>query len=158
MLLRRPDARFTAENLARSLVFSAVAGLRLGMDILERERVSLSRVTGHGGFFKTTDAGQRLLAAALNAPVTVMESAGEGAAESRRLAAEGGAWGVALLAAYMAQKDEGETLEAYLENKVFAGAASKTLPPDEADRQGFLKYMELYKAGLQAVKTAADIF
>jgi len=144
LLCRKPDAKLSPGNLMRSLVLSAVASLRLGMDILAREGVRLERVTGHGGFFKSKGTGQRLLAAALDTPVTVMASAGEG-----------GAWGIALLAAYMAQKNQGETLEEYLEQNVFAGSAGVRMTPEERDRLGFARYMARYRAGLDAVKAAA---
>ena len=146
LLCRGPGARLTPENLMRSLVFSAVSGLRLGMDILAREQIRLSCVTGHGGFFKSGTAGQRLLAAALDTPVTVMASAGEG-----------GAWGMALLAAYMGQKKPGESLEDYLA-KVFAAGMCSTLEPLEEDRQGFTRYFECYQAGLAAAGAAAGAF
>jgi len=144
LLCRRPDAKLTPGNFMRSLVFSAVASLRLGMDILAREGVQLDRVTGHGGFFKSRGAGQRLLAAALDTPVTVLACAGEG-----------GAWGVALLAAYMVQKNW-LSLEEYLEQNVFAGSAGIRVMPNEQDQKGFARYMACYTAGLDAVKTAAD--
>jgi len=146
LLCRGPGARLTPENLMRSLMLSAVAGLRLGMDILAREHIRLERVTGHGGFFKSGGAGQRLLAAALDTPVTVMDSAGEG-----------GAFGMALLAAYMGQKQAGEPLEDYLA-KVFAAEASSTCQPREEDRQGFARYIERYKSGLAAAEWAAGAF
>ena len=146
LLCRGPGARLTPENLMRSLVFSAVAGLRLGMDILAREQIRLSRVTGHGGFFKSGTAGQRLLAAALDTSVTVMASAGEG-----------GAWGMALLAAYMGQKKPGEPLEDYLA-KVFTASACASVAPQGQDRQGFARYLERYKAGLGAAGAAAGAF
>ncbi|MCL2494633.1 MAG: FGGY-family carbohydrate kinase [Oscillospiraceae bacterium] len=140
LLCRGPGARLTPENLMRSLLFSAVAGLRLGMDVLAREGIGLERVTGHGGFFKSGTAGQRLLAAALDTPVTVMACAGEG-----------GSWGMALLAAYMEQKKAGEPLEGYLADRVFAGAADSCVAPCDEDRQGFARYFERYKAGLAGV-------
>jgi len=153
LLCRGPGTRLTPENLMRSLVFSAVAGLRLGMDILAREQIHLDRVTGHGGFFKSGTAGQRLLAAALDTPVMVMGSAGKAGAH----AAEGGAFGMALLAAYMGQKKAGESLEDYL-TKVFTAGMCSTLAPDEQDRLGFARYMENYKAGLAGMKATAGAF
>jgi len=145
LLLRRPESQFTPANLMRSLVFSATASLRLGMDILAREQVQLDRITGHGGFFKSPGP-QQLMAAALNTPVSVMESAGEG-----------GAWGIALLAAYFAQKSDGETLENYLEQRVFATQKSLTVAPNEVDRQGFEAYMLRYKAGLSIARVAGEL-
>ena len=97
----------------RTHLFSSLGALKIGMDILfELEKVKIDQLLGHGGFFKTREVGQRMMAAAMNVPVSVMETAGEG-----------GAWGIALLAAYMVRKTDGEPLEAYLAGKVFAGRA-----------------------------------
>jgi sugar (pentulose or hexulose) kinase len=130
----------------RTILFSAMGTLKLGMDILtEKEKVRLDTLLGHGGLFKTKGVGQKLMAAALNVPVAVMESAGEG-----------GAWGIALLAAYMRRKDEGETLENYLERKVFAGNKGLRIEPVEMDVQGFGKFMDRYAAGLKIERAAAE--
>jgi len=102
-------------------------------------------VLGHGGFFKTEDVGQAIMAAALNVPVSVMETAGEG-----------GAWGIALLAAYMAQKQDSETLDTYLDEKVFAREKGATLAPTQEDLDGFVAFMARYKAGLAIEKTAVE--
>ena len=99
---------------------------------------------GHGGFFKTPGVGQQLLANALNVPISAMETAGEG-----------GPWGMALLAAYMVRKAEGETLEEYLKNKVFADAKSVTVQPEPAGVAGFQTYLNRYQAALAAEKAAA---
>ena len=104
------------------------------------------RLLGHGGFFKTPGVGQQILADALNVPITTMSTAGEG-----------GPWGMALLAAYMIRKDEGETLEDYLGQKVFAEAESETLYPTIGGVAGFQTYLERYKACLKAEVAAADI-
>ena len=118
------------------------------MDILQKgEDVQVDCITGHGGLFKTKGVGQRVLAAAINAPVSVMETAGEG-----------GAWGVALLAAYMAQKAEGETLAEYLQNKVFASMQSETIEPDAADVEGYDAFIEQYKKCLPVEHAAVDNF
>jgi sugar (pentulose or hexulose) kinase len=98
---------------------------------------------GHGGFFKTAGVGQQILANALNVPITAMETAGEG-----------GPWGMALLAAYMVRKSEGESMEDYLKNRVFADAKSVSVNPDPAGVAGFQKYLERYKAALAAEKAA----
>jgi len=111
--------------------------------LFEQERVQIDQVLGHGGFFKTREVGQKMMAAAMNVPVTVMETAGEG-----------GAWGIALLAAYMLNKAADEPLEAYLANKVFAGEAGTTMAPDQADVAGFAAFMERYKKGLVIEKAA----
>lgn len=116
------------------------------MDILlQQEKIGLDVVLGHGGLFKTPGVGQSILAAAINAPVTVMETAGEG-----------GAWGIALLADYMLRKQEGESLESYLNSKVFSGMAATTLPPDAADVAGFNAYMARYTACIAAEKAAVE--
>jgi sugar (pentulose or hexulose) kinase len=131
-------------------LFSAVGTLKIGMDILfEQEQVQIDQVLGHGGFFKTEGVGQKIMATAMNVPVSVMETAGEG-----------GPWGMALLAAYMAHqmghKENDETLEAYLNNKVFAEANSTTIAPSQADIEGFAAFMERYKAGLAIERTAVE--
>ena len=116
------------------------------MDILfEQEQVKIDKVLGHGGFFKTKDVGQRIMAAAMNVPVAVMETAGEG-----------GAWGIALLASYMLYKSKNETLEDYLSNKVFAGENGTTIAPDPRDIEGFTVFMERYKKGLVIERAAVD--
>lgn len=141
---RRPDAELTLANFMRVHLYSALATLKLGMDILfERERVALDRLLGHGGFFKTKGVGQRMMAAAAGVPVAVMETAGEG-----------GAWGIALLAAYMVGRMPDETLEAYLGKRVFAGSAGERVDPCPADREGFAVFMERYRRGL-AIERAA---
>jgi sugar (pentulose or hexulose) kinase len=114
------------------------------MDILfAEEQVKIDKVLGHGGFFKTEEVGQKIMAAAMNVPVSVMETAGEG-----------GAWGIALLASYMLRKEENEPLEAYLSNKVFVGDNSTTIAPDQGDVDGFTAFMERYKEGI-AIERAA---
>ncbi|MDR2792555.1 MAG: FGGY-family carbohydrate kinase, partial [Treponema sp.] len=138
LFVRTPDSAFTLANFMRTLLFSAMATLKLGMDILTgKERVRLERLLGHGGLFKTKGVGQRLMSAALDVPVAVMDSAGEG-----------GAWGIALLAAYMRLKQEGETLERFLAEKVFAGNAGVCVEPDAQDVKGFELVMERYTKGL----------
>ena len=144
LVARMPESSFTLANFIRSLLYASVATLKLGMDILtEKESVKLEQLLAHGGMFKTKEVGQKLMAAALNVPVAVMESA-----------SEGGAWGIALLAAYASQKTEGETLEAFLDERVFSKMPVTRLDPDEKDIEGFAKFMERYKAGL-AVERAA---
>ena len=144
LFMRRPDAKLTLANFARAQLYSAMATLKLGMDILfDKENVKVDTLLGHGGLFKTPVVGQRLLAGALNVPVAVMETAGEG-----------GPWGMAVLAAYRVNKEENETLESYLENKVFGGAKKTVEQPVEADVQGFAKFIEDYRNGLAAEKAA----
>jgi len=138
LFMRRPDSAFTLPNFMRCLLYSAMAALKIGMEILEKEGVLPEKILGHGGLFKTPLVGQRLMAAALNIPVCVMETAGEG-----------GPWGMALLAAYRAGAPAAESLDAFLENRVFAGGDARRAEPDEADRRGFAAYMEEYRAGLE---------
>ncbi|GHU63416.1 ATPase [Clostridia bacterium] len=144
LFLHAQESRFTLANFMRSHLYSAMSTLRIGMDILfEAEHVHVDRLLGHGGFFKTEVVGQRLMAAAMNVPVGVMDTAGEG-----------GPWGVALLAAYMSRKEGEETLEHYLDEKVFAGSNLRSIEPNSDDVSGFASYVKRYKAGL-AVETAA---
>ena len=146
LFVRTPESRFTLSNFMRVHLFSALGTLKIGLDILlEQEQVKINQVLGHGGFFKTWEVGQRIMAAAMNVPVSVMETAGEG-----------GAWGVALLASYMLHKTTNESLEAYLANKVFAGKNSTTIVPDQKDVDGFTKFMERYKKGLVIERAAVD--
>ena len=146
LVARRPDAKFTLANFFRATLYSTMATLRLGMEILAEEQVAIDSLTGHGGLFKTPVVGQRYLAAACNAPVTCMETAGEG-----------GPYGMALLAAYMLNKRDGETLEEYLKARVFADAKGTTLVPDPADVDGFNTYIEQYKQLLKVEKTAVEV-
>lgn len=144
LFVRRPESRFTLPNFMRTHLFAALGALKIGLDILfEQESVEIDRVLGHGGFFKTEEVGQRIMAAAMNVPVAVMETAGEG-----------GAWGIALLAAYMLYKEEDESLEAYLADKVFAGEMGTTIAPDKSDVEGFEAFMDRYKKGLVIERTA----
>ena len=147
MLVRTPKAAFTFENLSRSLVYSSFAALKVGMDILtEKEHVAIEKLLGHGGLFKTEGVAQSLMASALNVPVAVMASA-----------AEGGAWGIAILAQYLRKKAPNETLPSYLENRVFKDAEVRVKQPDEADRAGFGAYLEKYRLGLKAAAAANQI-
>ena len=143
MMIRTPDAKLTFANFSRSLVAGAMSSLKLGMDILAKENVQVDSLLGHGGYFKTPIAGQKILAGSLNTPVSVMETAGEG-----------GPWGMALLAAYRVHKAEDQTLESYLNEKVFASAKSVTVTPDEADVKGIAAYTEKFTASLGAEKAA----
>ena len=146
LFVRTPESLFSLANFMRVNLFSAVATLKIGMDILfEEEQVKIDRVLGHGGFFKTEEVGQKIMAAALNVPVSVMETSGEG-----------GAWGIALLAAYVLRKQENETLEAYLSDKVFAESKSTTIAPDQRDVDGFAAFMKRYKEGLAIERTAVE--
>jgi len=146
MFVRTPESRFTLSNFMRTHLFSAVGALKIGLDILfEEEKVKIEQILGHGGFFKTKEVGQRIMAAAMKVPVSVMETAGEG-----------GAWGMALLAAYMLHKAPNEPLESYLSEKVFAGEEGSTIAPDQADVDGFAAFMERYKKGLVIERAAVE--
>lgn len=145
MFFRLPDSRFHLANFMRSHLYSSLATLKIGMDLLtEEEDVKLDRLMGHGGLFKTAGVGQRIMAAAAMTPVSVMETAGEG-----------GPWGMALLASYMTE-GKGESLEEYLERRVFADTRATTIEPDEADVKGFQAYMKRYRAGLAAERAAVE--
>lgn len=146
LFVRKPENRFTLANFMRAHLFSSLGALKIGLDILfEQEKVKIDQILGHGGFFKTEGVGQRVMAAAMNVPVSVMKTAGEG-----------GAWGIALLAAYMLHKAEGEALETYLANRVFAGENGSTMAPDPRDIEGFTAFMERYKKGLVIERAAVD--
>ena len=152
LLARTPDARFTLANFMRALIFSTMAALKIGMDIIvEKENIRLAQLTGHGGLFKTKIVGQRLMAAVLSTPIAVMESAGEG-----------GAWGMAILAAYGAGVGAGGasgaagTLADYLDKKVFKDNAGTLIKPDATDIEGFSRYMERYIKGLAIEKAAVE--
>lgn len=143
LLARTPEGKLNFANFMRAQLYSALATLKIGMDILENENVAIDKLLGHGGYFKTPVVGQRLMAAATNAPVSVMQTAGEG-----------GAWGMAILAAYMSQKADGETLETYLDSKVFANQPVTTIEPNKEDIDGFNQFMKNYIAGLEIEKCA----
>ena len=146
MVVRRPDSKFTLANFFRASLYSTMSTLKIGMDILAQEKVAIDSLTGHGGLFKTPVVGQKYMAAACNAPVTCMETAGEG-----------GPYGMALLAAYRLNKAEGESLEQYLNNKVFAGAKGTTMTPDAADVAGFNTYIAAYRNLLKVEATAVEV-
>jgi len=146
--MRCPDSKFTLANFMRTHLYTCLGALKTGMDILQKqEKVQVDCITGHGGLFKTKGVGQKVLAAAINAPVSVMETAGEG-----------GAWGVALLAAYMVWKAENETLAEYLNSKVFASMQSETIQPDAADAAGYDAFIEQYKKCLSVEHAAVENF
>ena len=127
-------------------LFTALGALKTGLDILLKdEGVKLDKILGHGGLFKTKGVGQKIMAGAVGVPVSVMETAGEG-----------GAWGIALLASYMINKEENETLDDYLNNKVFAGNAGTEMNPDSADVEGFDTFIKRYKNGLPIERAAVD--
>ena len=146
MFVRMPDSKMTIANFMRAQLNSAIAVMKIGMDMLaEKEQVETDRLLGHGGYFKTTGVGQQILADALNVPITTMVTAGEG-----------GPWGMALLAAYMDRK-KGESLEEFLDNEVFRNASSTTVQPNADGVAGFAKYITRYKACLPAQRAACEL-
>ena len=148
MFVRLPDAKFNLANFMRSHLYSAMAALKIGNDILlKEEKVQVDSLMGHGGLFKTPVVGQQLMAAAFNSPVTVMDTA-----------SEGGAWGMAVLAAFMMEKEEGEELPDYLSEKIFAGQTGTTIAPKPEDVEGFDRFVERYRNTLPAEKAAAQFF
>lgn len=146
MFVRTPESRFNLANFMRVNLFTALGALKVGLDILLKEEdVQIDKIMGHGGLFKTEGVGQRILAAAMNSPVSVMKTAGEG-----------GAWGIALLASYMVNKKDGETLDDFLNNSVFAGDTGVEMAPDAEDVAGFNAFIETYKAGLPIERAAVE--
>lgn len=146
LFVRTPESKFNLANFMRVNLFTSLGALKTGMDILLKEEgVKLDKILGHGGLFKTKGVGQNLLAGAIDTPVSVMETAGEG-----------GAWGIAVLASYLVNKEEGESLEDYLNHKVFAGQEGEEVQPDTRDVQGFNEFMVRYKAGLAIERAAVE--
>ncbi|HPJ03288.1 MAG TPA: FGGY-family carbohydrate kinase [Candidatus Limiplasma sp.] len=145
LVMRGADSTFTLPNFLKAQLYAAVSSLAIGMRILTDEKVAIDRITGHGGFFKAPKVGQQYLANALNTPVSVMETAGEG-----------GAYGMAVLAAYRVQKEAGETLDAYLENKVFHDAKRSTLAPEAEGVKGFAEYLKQFETALKAERAAVE--
>ena len=146
LFVRTPESKFNLANFIRVHLFTALGALKTGLDILLKEEgVQVDEILGHGGLFKTKDVGQKIMAAAIDAPVSVMETAGEG-----------GAWGIAVLASYMINKAENETLDDYLTNKVFAGQTGTKIEPDAKDVQGFNDFIKRYTKGLSIERAAVD--
>lgn len=148
LFVRMPDAKMNLANFMRTHLYTSLGALKIGMDILvKEEHVTIDRITGHGGLFKTPEVGQRMLASAINAPVCVMETAGEG-----------GAWGIALLASYMMNKKAEEKLATYLEERIFADQSGKIIRPNSIDVEGYESFMKSYKAGLPIEGAAIKCF
>jgi sugar (pentulose or hexulose) kinase len=146
LFVRTPESKFNLANFMRVHLFTSLGALKTGLDILLKgEGVQVDEMLGHGGLFKTKDVGQKIMAAAIDAPVSVMETAGEG-----------GAWGIALLASYMLNKGENETLDHYLTQKVFAGKMGSKMYPDQKDVEGFNQFMKRYAKGLAIERAAVD--
>ena len=148
LFVRKADDKFTLANFMRMHLYSALAALKAGLDLMfKEENVKVDEMFGHGGYFKTKGVGQRIAAAAIDAPVSVMETAGEG-----------GAWGIAVLAAYLINKSGDEKLGDYLNNTIFAGQKGSKLEADSKDVEGFNAFMDKYKAGLKVEHAAVDAF
>jgi sugar (pentulose or hexulose) kinase len=146
MFVRSSNSKFNLANFIRVNLFTALGALKTGLNILlEKESVKVDEILGHGGFFKTKEVGQKIMAAAVNVPVSIMETAGEG-----------GAWGIALLASYMVNKAENESLEEFLKQKVFAGKQGSSIAPDPSDVAGFNEFMKRYTKGLAIERAAVD--
>ncbi len=145
MLVRQPNAEMNLANFMRVQLYASMETLKYGMEILAQEHVAIDQVFGHGGLFKTEGVAQRILAAAIEAPVTVMQTAGEG-----------GAWGIALLASYLVNRNSDESLEDYLSNHVFSGLPQSTIQPQPDDISGFKAYMKSFEACIPAQKEAAE--
>jgi len=146
LLIRKPDSKFTLANLMRTHLYSAMASLKLGMNIVtEKENIKLEQLLGHGGLFKTPGVAQSLMASALGVPVSVMETA-----------AEGGAWGIAILASYLVNKEKDESLASFLNNKVFAGNKESRVEPDKQVSDGFAIFMKEYVKGLPVERAAVE--
>lgn len=146
LVVRSANDKFTLANFMRAHLYGAIGVLKLGNDILfKEENVKVDRITGHGGYFTTPVVGQKMLAAALNSPISCMETAGEG-----------GAWGIALLAAYQINNPKGLNLADWLDKVVFAGNTGTSVDPDPADVEGFNKYIDNYKACLPVEAAAVE--
>ena len=146
LFVRSPESKFTLANFMRTNLYTCLGAMRVGLNILmDQEHVKIDRLLGHGGLFKTKGVGQQILADAVNAPVSVMSTAGEG-----------GAWGIALLAAYLVDRKEGETLDEFLDNRVFAGNEGSTLNPEPEGVKGFNEFMDRYLKGLPIERAAVE--
>lgn len=146
LFVRSANDKFTLANFIRVHLYGSIGVLKIGNDILlKEEKIKIDRITGHGGLFRTKGVGQRILAAALNSPISVMETAGEG-----------GAWGIALLASYVVNNGKKQNLADFLDEKVFAGNTGTEIAPAADDVEGFNEYIETYKAGLDIEKKAVE--
>ena len=145
LLARKAEDKLSLANLMRANLYSAMAALKIGLDLmLKEEGVKVDEMYGHGGYFKTKGVGTKIAAAAINAPVSVMETA-----------SEGGAWGIALLATYMDKKN-GQSLSDYLNGKVFNNTKCEKCAPEAKDVEGFDKFIEKYKRAIAVEKAAVE--
>ena len=146
LFVRSPESKFTLANFMRTNLYTCLGAMRVGLNILlNQEHVKIDKLLGHGGLFKTKGVGQQILADAVDAPVSVMSTAGEG-----------GAWGIALLASYMNNKAEDEALDDYLDAKVFAGQKGTKMDPDPKDVEGYNTFIERFKKTLPIMKAATE--
>ncbi len=146
LFARMPGSKLTLANFMRTHLMASLAALKSGMDILfKNEHITMEKLMGHGGLYKTKGVGQRITAAIFNTPVCCMTTAGEG-----------GAWGIALLAAYMKDKTEGQSLPDYLNAKVFDGQAGDCMNPDPADVAGAEIFLKRYTNGFPIEHAAVD--
>jgi sugar (pentulose or hexulose) kinase len=145
MFLRSPDSTFDLATFMRTHLYAALGTLRLGMDVLKNEGVRLDTMFAHGGLFTTKGVAQRFLAAAIDTPVSVGATA-----------SEGGAWGIAVLAAFLVHREPGQTLADYLSTKVFSAAELEEVQPDPADVAGFDAFMQRYVRALPVQQAAVE--
>ena len=147
LFVRKPGSAMNLANFMKAHIYGSLAIVKMGLDILKNDGVEIDRILGQGGFFKTREVGQRALAAAVGTPVTVMETA-----------SEGGAWAIALLASYMAERAAGcdLSLAEYLDQKIFAGMTGVTVTPTKEEIDGFDRFMKQYKQGLEVEKAAVN--
>jgi sugar (pentulose or hexulose) kinase len=146
LFVRSADSNMNLANFMRVNIQTSLGAMKIGIDkLVQEEGLTLEKILAHGGLFKTEKVGQTLLAGALNAPVAVMATAGEG-----------GAWGIALLAAYLSNRADCETLDEYLNNHVFSANDEKVIEPDPADVAGFETFMARYKQGLAIERAAIE--
>lgn len=146
LFVRSSNSNFNLANFIRVNLFTALGALKTGLNILlEKESVKVDKILGHGGFFKTKEVGMKVMAAAVNVPVSIMETAGEG-----------GAWGIALLASFMVNKAADESLEDFLNERIFKGQKSESIAPDPKDVEGFNEFMKRYTKGLAIERAAVD--
>ncbi|WP_455382435.1 FGGY-family carbohydrate kinase, partial [Salinispira pacifica] len=145
LFVRNSDGKFTIENFIRVHLFTSLGAMRTGLNILtEEEGVRVDQIRGHGGFFKTPEVGQRIMAAATNTPISVMETAGEG-----------GSWGMAILAAYMVRENRDQDLASFLD-EVFSGSSGSVVEPDKRDVEGFNTFFARYTRGLAIERAAVE--
>ena len=144
LFVRSANDKFNLANFMRTHLYASVGVLKIGNDILfNEEKIKVDKITGHGGLFRTKGVGQRILAAAINSPISVMETAGEG-----------GAWGIALLGSYLVNNEKKQSLADFLDESVFVGDAGIEVSPTPEDVAGFNAYIENYKAGLPIEEAA----